>query len=480
MGGTGTRVKTMAEFGHGTGLGGVTAGVMDTYECEHVVEQLHPHEPKTIGTLQWIEQHCALDRLNVQAHQSVANQTDEFVVEALITFDKLPLLLHELVLIETFKAKELPVMKEDLENLRSGFKPYLLMYQEAMLANLIEVSLFSEVATQAVGENGLVELVDWCTRKTHYLNSMTRNEIDEPHRKKTAKEYAEEEGADHAKQRRELEFQCCMTALSILRFLSERMTKLDLGVMSRMITPNDVPMQLVPLLDLHPWTWQCKEDGKYKTFQDGKWQPMPDGDFLRLNKIQAQVWLTLYNMIMEPTMRQKYDINSHRKGVIVDLRKHFNTVLIDQLPVLGDLQRTVEELNMMTAPEAAEQSFFVLEQVCTMREGLIKQDWDEIIKFMREVVFNETEESHKAEVKRLAEWYNSFDVETFLEDPKCAKCGAPAEKRCSRCKNEWYCGRECQVAAWEGHKPVCDIVCRDIAEHGERDYGDLLNLNCSA
>merc|ERR1711959_416772 len=274
MGGTGTRVKTMAEFGHGTGLGGVTAGVMDTYECEHVVEQLHPHEPKTIGTLQWIEQHCALDRLNVQAHQSVANQTDEFVVEALITFDKLPLLVHELVLIETFKAKVMPAMKKDLENLRSGFKPYLLMYQEAMLANLIEVSLFSEVATQAVGENGLVELVDWCTRKTHYLNSMTRNEIDEPHRKKTAKEYAEEEGADIDKQRRELEFQCCMTALSILRFLSEHMTKLDLGAMGRIISPNDMPMQLVPLLDNNPWTHRTKANGVLKTFVEGKWEKL--------------------------------------------------------------------------------------------------------------------------------------------------------------------------------------------------------------
>merc|ERR1712100_467991 len=136
--------------------------------------------------------------------------------------------------------------------------------------------------------------------------------------------------------------------------------------------------------DRGPWTFRTNE-GKLKTFQEGKWTDLPDGDFLRLNKSQAQVWLTLYNMIMEPNMRQKYEINSHRKNVIVDLRKHFNAVLIDQLPVLGDLQRTVEELNMMAAPEAAQQSFFVLEQVCTMREGLLKQDWEEVVKYLREV-----------------------------------------------------------------------------------------------
>jgi len=69
------------------------------------------------------------------------------------------------------------------------------------------------------------------------------------------------------------------------------------------------------------------------------------------------------------------------------------------------------------------------------------------------------------------EWYNTFDVESFLEDPKCAKCGAPAEKRCSRCKNEWYCSRECQVGAWEGHKLVCDVVSKDRANFGEVDHG---------
>lgn len=38
----------------------------------------------------------------------------------------------------------------------------------------------------------------------------------------------------------------------------------------------------------------------------------------------------------------------------------------------------------------------------------------------------------------------------------CARCGAgPATKRCSKCKSEWYCSRECQLAAWNGHKKKC-------------------------
>ena len=48
-----------------------------------------------------------------------------------------------------------------------------------------------------MGEAGLVELVDWCTRKITYLNSMPKDEIEEPHKKKTAKEYAEDIGDNH-------------------------------------------------------------------------------------------------------------------------------------------------------------------------------------------------------------------------------------------------------------------------------------------
>ena len=65
---------------------------------------------------------------------------------------------------------------------------------------------------------------------------------------------------------------------------------------------------------------------------------------------------------------------------------------------------------------------------------------------------------------RLAKMYDFDDLESLLEDPKCAKCGLPAENRCSLCKNEWYCSRPCQVKSWSAHKPICELVRPKIAE----------------
>ena len=88
---------------------GVSAGVLDVFEAERLVQCLEPTTPKDVGSSSWLEQHRALDRcvtsqvetlrvcerflicrLNVQAHHNVVSQTDEFVIEALISFEKLP------------------------------------------------------------------------------------------------------------------------------------------------------------------------------------------------------------------------------------------------------------------------------------------------------------------------------------------------------------------------------------------------------
>jgi len=43
---------------------------------------------------------------------------------------------------------------------------------------------------------------------------------------------------------------------------------------------------------------------------------------------------------------------------------------------------------------------------------------------------------------------------------ECANCGKPAETKCSRCKQTFYCRRECQLRDWKrgGHKEICEIL----------------------
>lgn len=62
----------------------------------------------------------------------------------------------------------------------------------------------------------------------------------------------------------------------------------------------------------------------------------------------------------------------------------------------------------------------------------------------------------------LSEAYNTDFLEKFEVKDKhtCKLCGKDAIQRCSRCKNEWYCSRSCQVTHWAQHKDICNKIVR--------------------
>lgn len=59
-----------------------------------------------------------------------------------------------------------------------------------------------------------------------------------------------------------------------------------------------------------------------------------------------QVWLTLNNLVVDPHFRSKYKLDGFRKDTVCRIRRFLNDLLIDQLPVLKDLQRVVDEISL--------------------------------------------------------------------------------------------------------------------------------------
>jgi predicted Zn-ribbon and HTH transcriptional regulator len=74
------------------------------------------------------------------------------------------------------------------------------------------------------------------------------------------------------------------------------------------------------------------------------------------------------------------------------------------------------------------------------------------------------ESSLKEDMDRIMKLYSSDVFEQFMEDPKCSNCGKVATQRCSKCKNQWYCSRECQLKQWKAHKALCEIISNNRRE----------------
>ena len=114
---------------------------------------------------------------------------------------------------------------------------------------------------------------------------------------------------------------------------------------------NDIPCVLVPLLEAKPWI-RTNARGEEEKFEDQQWTVIQSHERGRLTKIEAQVWLTVYNMFMTNDSSRKYEMTNFRKQNLLRLRKYMNEVLLDQLPMLSEMLRGLEELNIANDPGA--------------------------------------------------------------------------------------------------------------------------------
>ena len=62
-----------------------------------------------MGSPAWLEQHDAVEQLNLQAHLNAQAHADEYVKEALLSADRLTLLARELLLAEVGLALAGPI-----------------------------------------------------------------------------------------------------------------------------------------------------------------------------------------------------------------------------------------------------------------------------------------------------------------------------------------------------------------------------------
>ncbi|NXX55956.1 ZMY10 protein, partial [Scopus umbretta] len=260
------------------------------------------------------------------------------------------------------------------------------------------------------------------------------------------------------KQAETMEFEISLKALSVLRFITDQVESLPLSALTRMLNTHNLPCLLVELVEHCPWS--CCEADKLKKFENGTWHVVPPEDQVKMTKLDGQVWLALLNLLLSPECRCKYHFDGFNKSQLLKLRAFLTDVLIDQLPNLVEMQRFLSHL-AVTEP-APPKKDLVLEQVPVIWDHILRKNagkWEAIAKHQVKRVFSPTEEELKLQARRWAQTYSLDMMEALAPDkPRCSVCGIEAAKRCSRCRNEWYCTRACQVQHWQKHKAACNLM----------------------
>eukprot|EP00929_Paragymnodinium_shiwhaense_P046737 TRINITY_DN23786_c0_g1_i1.p1 TRINITY_DN23786_c0_g1~~TRINITY_DN23786_c0_g1_i1.p1 ORF type:complete len:614 (+),score=124.73 TRINITY_DN23786_c0_g1_i1:62-1903(+) len=388
------------------------------FEVDYFVQDLEEFKLEEVGGTKWLTHHEHVEKLNWTAHKQAKDGHDEYVVDQFNMLERVPAIIYDLMLIEVWKERIWPLVKAKISNF-SSLRTYIPVYHEASLANLLEICLFHRTSCEEAGD-ALVDVVDWCVRKLRYLLSRPNSELIK--QIASAKEAAEWDNLRCIdEQYLECEFQVCMCAISILRFLTDHRAAIPLAITTRLLETHDVLMLLVPLMEKAPWVRKDRVTGRIQKFEDNSWENVPDDDEGRLPKMHTQVWITIYNLVMDADCRNRYELSSFRRENLLRLRRFINEVVVDQLPPLTNLHRTLEEMSISGRftgagdPQAA--SPFVVELVADARETIVRtyQDrWQEVADHqLKEVLVKESPD----ELKRLGQMI-SIPKEMFDEPAK--------------------------------------------------------------
>ncbi|KAM3878015.1 zinc finger MYND domain-containing protein 10 [Diretmus argenteus] len=433
--------------------------VVCSVEAEAFVKGLEAFSLRDVGSERWFRQHEQVEKLNMQALLNTADDDGkhEFVKEYLVSHGKMPTLVHELILIEVWKQKIFPILFQLKDfNPKSSFHLYMVLHHEATVINLLETVMFHKDSFEAADDSAL-DLVDYCHRKLTLLAAKTLREGPPTYdRHSLTGRNLGSSMQELQNQNAALEFEISLKALSVLRYITDYVT--SVSVIHRLLCIHNMPCVLIQLIHCCPWTRNV--GGDLEKYMYCNWQKVPQAHSSKMTKLDGQVWLALYNLVLREECLVKYDFNSYNKNQLFKLRFFLTDVLVDQLPILETLQRFLAHLALRDhAPPKKE---LILEQLPEIWNHIMRENdgkWKAIAKRQVQTTFNPSEEDLRLHAKRLAQTYTLDAMDTLDPvKPKCGICGKESKKRCSRCQGEWYCSRECQVKHWPKHKTACQLV----------------------
>lgn len=63
-------------------------------------------------------------------------------------------------------------------------------------------------------------------------------------------------------------------------------------------------------------------EGEVEKYINGRWQRIPGEDRLKMTKLDGQVWISLYNLLLKEDCQRKYDFNNYNKNQLLKVYSH--------------------------------------------------------------------------------------------------------------------------------------------------------------
>ncbi|XP_054274099.1 zinc finger MYND domain-containing protein 10-like [Macrosteles quadrilineatus] len=426
--------------------------ILSRSEIEVFVSNLNISQLDSVGSLSWFENHKRLHMLYQEALLETINNSNETIKETFLLHGKIKDLVYEAICLSVWRLNIFPLLcKAEIEK-EKVFPVFVVLYHEATAFGLLESLAFHSDCVESL-QDSAVELLDYCV---HNILQVINRDVPRVLKDKLGDLSSSEELRHHEAT---ILHNIGLCSVCVLRYIAEAFEILPLGISSRFYNHHDVPMLLCKVLELSPWYTSDLDGGRYQ-FVDGNWKSRYEtGEDEPLNKSEGQIWLCLRQVLLDQRFLQYYEMSDFRRHQLCKLISYLHDELLDQLSPLVELKHWLCQLSVAQVPPPQSRPL-ILELYSQYREKLLQKhsgNWEKLAAKLGRFLENLDISQIQDIAKGVATAYQTLDL-VEPEPPRCANCGQPAARRCSRCKAAWYCGRECQVKQWEKHKIACLVV----------------------
>ncbi|KAL0276643.1 UNVERIFIED_CONTAM: hypothetical protein PYX00_004172 [Menopon gallinae] len=431
-------------------MSALTGDILPPGEIELYVQHVAPTKLEELGSALWFESHHRLQKLYQQSIIEANEMREETVKDVIISLGKVPVLIHEAVCIQVWREKIFRQIIKTDQQPESTFIAYIILYHEMTAVGLLQNILYHKDSIGSL-EDSVLDLIDYCSAE---IIRLLAEDYTKPDKSSTEVSNLEEIQI----QCKTIGFNIGLSAISILRYITEYKDDLTLSAVSRLYTTHDVPMLMTNLIQMAPWKRINHRTNIVQIYVDGTWKNIDK--IQGIPKTEAQCWIALRYLLLDPKVGQQYEMTEFRKQSFVKVLKHLHETVIDQISPLIDLKQYLLQLSVTNVGNQCTKPL-IMETIPEIKSKILSEGfkkWNKIAEKHINVIFNCSKGNMLEIAKRLGETYEIDHLERMApEGPVCSNCGDAAAKRCSQCKAEWYCGRECQVKRWSMHKTVCNV-----------------------
>jgi len=390
------------------------SNALNANEAEVYIQELKKIPIEDYGYDKWMKQHEYIEKLNIQAHLNVSQQSEEYISELLVLYDKIGILIYDLLVSETWRKKVYPLIKNTITQ-GNSLRVYMMLYHEVTIVNLLELVLYNKNACTSADEK-MIDLVDYCSRKVTFLNTWEDDDDKDEESIKDIDKFMERSEIEQIdKIVKKQNYAISINALSILRYITDYITDLPLSVMTRLLNTKDMITALSYLIESVPWIRRTSSN-KILRWEGSNWKEINKNDISKLCQVEAQIWIALYNLMVEPECRRKYAYTNHTREVILRLRPYVTSQLIEELPILTDLKRVLDELSILNIPDNSVQAGLLVEQIPEMLEEIRKgKDWKKIAKKCKKEILNDSQTNRMELAKNWLECIILINLNLLLK-----------------------------------------------------------------